>query len=163
MITPGFKQNRPQGRAARGFRPGLQQAGNIAHPHHDQPRRVEPQFRQAGRVQHPGFEIKEILPDQKDRPPFRGPAGQGKHDPARRRGMPGLRSMEFMQGPADQPALKGLVQRRKTKGDPGRLPGRIRRKGPVGEQRPGQPDASECEICRGIGHRGRHDSVPVMF
>lgn len=163
MIAPEFEQHRPEGRAARGLHAGLQQAGDIPRPHHDEPGRVEPEFRQARRMQRPGLALEKILPHQHGRPRSRGPAGQSEHQPARGRGIRTLDRVEFMQGPAGEATLQGLVQRRQAEGDPGRKPGRVGRGSPVGEQRPGQPDASECEIRRGIGHRGRHDSVPVMF
>lgn len=163
MIAPEFEQHRPESRAARGLHPGLQQAGHIAHPDQDEPGRIKPELRQARRMQRPGLPLEEILPHQHDRPRFRRPAGQGEHQPARCSGIRALDRVEFMQGPAGEAALQRLVQRRQAKGDPRRRTGRIRRHDPVGEQRPGQPDTSECEIRRGIGHRGRHDSVPVMF
>lgn len=163
MITPEFEEHRPQSRAASRLDPGLQQADDIARPDHHKPGRIEAQFRQTRRIERPGLPLEEVLPHQHDRPRFRCPAGKGEHQPARCRGIRTLDRMEFMQGPAGEATLQRLVQRRQAKGDPRRKVGRIRRQGSVGEQRPGQPDASECKIRRGIGHRGRHDSVPVMF
>ena len=110
-----------------------------------------------------GLEIKKILPDQHDRPAFRGSPGQGQNHAAGRRRIRRLDSVEFMQGGAGQTAVQGLIQRWQAKGNPGRMPGRICRQGTRRKQRPRQPEASESEIGRRISHRGKHDFVPVMF
>ncbi len=163
MIAPEFEQYRPESRTTRGFHAGLQQAGHIARPHEDEAGRIKPEFRQARRMQRAGLPIEKILPHQHDRPRICRPTGKGEHQAARCRGIRAFDRMEFMQGPAGEATLQRFIQRWQAEGNPGRMSSSSRRHGPVGKQRPGQPDASKCEICRRIGHRGRHDSVPVMF
>lgn len=156
-IAPGLDQRCTERTAARGFRPGAQDALRIACPHQQHAAGIEPEFRQAGRMQRAGFGIQIILPHPQNRSLPRRPQSQADGKAGCCREIGRARGINLMQRSPDQPAAQHLIKPRNAKTDPA-----------LGHRRRAQPcfGKAAAQIGQGAGsgyHEGSNVNVLSLF